>query len=133
MCHDQEHNPLTIAAALAYILHKPLNNDIKSNDYQESEPHKRRTKKHFDSDATSTEEGMVRCKIDMGHSHHIQPRQIVGLIANKADVSSKYIGEIKIFDDYTIIDLDEQIAATVLKKLGKIKLRSGIFHLKLMQ
>lgn len=136
MCHDQEHTPLTIAAALAYMLNKPMKPEL-AEPTERSETSNKRSDKRGDRNANrsdrenrSVEKGMVRCKINMGHAQQITPRQIVGLIANKADISSKFIGEISIFDDYTTIDLDETIAADVLKSLGKIKLRGGVFHLK---
>lgn len=153
MCHDQEHTPLTIAAALAYMLNKPRKADA-SEQQQAASGNTERGERSRNSERgrdrgerdrgdrsergrgrerdenKPVERGMVRCKINLGHQQQITPRQIVGLIANKADISSKYIGEISIFDDYSLIDLDEEIAADVLKSLGKIKLRGGVFHLK---
>ena len=44
-------------------------------------------------------------RIAVGHAHGVQPGNIVGAIANEAGLDSSEIGRIKIFDDYSIVDL----------------------------
>ncbi|MCU7553020.1 DEAD/DEAH box helicase [Alteromonas sp. ASW11-19] len=55
----------------------------------------------------SPEAGMQRYRIDVGHSHGAKPGNIVGAIANEADISSKNIGAIEIFDKFSTVDLPE--------------------------
>lgn len=51
------------------------------------------------------EEGMQRYRIDVGHVHGAKPGNIVGAIANEANISSKHIGAIEIFDNFSTVDL----------------------------
>ncbi|WP_303960718.1 DEAD/DEAH box helicase [Succinatimonas hippei] len=50
---------------------------------------------------------MVRYRLAVGHRDGVKPGQIVGAIANEADMDSKYIGEISIFDSFSTVDLPE--------------------------
>jgi len=65
------------------------------------------------------EQGMQRYRIEVGHDHDVRPGNIVGAIANEADISSKNIGRINIADDHSTVDLPADIgneALAVLKK-----------------
>lgn len=53
------------------------------------------------------EEGKQRYKINVGHSHGVKPGNIVGAIANEANISSKHIGAIEIYDSYSTVDLPD--------------------------
>ena len=50
-------------------------------------------------------EGMERFRIAVGHDHGVMPGNIVGAIANEAEIEGQHIGRINIYDDYTLIDL----------------------------
>src|SRR3546814_7793868 len=50
---------------------------------------------------------METFRIEVGHVHGVQPGNIVGAIANEADLESRYIGRIDIRDDYSLVDLPE--------------------------
>ncbi|MBT4882657.1 MAG: DEAD/DEAH box helicase [Glaciecola sp.] len=54
---------------------------------------------------TTPDAGMKRFRIDVGHVHHVKPGNIVGAIANEANISSKNIGAIEIYDTYSTVDL----------------------------
>ena len=51
------------------------------------------------------EAGMQRYKIEVGHVHGAKPGNIVGAIANEANIDSKFIGAIEIYDKFTTVDL----------------------------
>ena len=51
------------------------------------------------------EEGMQRYRIEVGHTHGAKPGNIVGAIANEANISSKHIGAIEIYDNFSTVDL----------------------------
>ncbi|NMH60357.1 DEAD/DEAH box helicase [Alteromonas ponticola] len=51
------------------------------------------------------EAGMKRFRIDVGHSHGAKPGNIVGAIANEANIQSKHIGAIEIYDKFSTVDL----------------------------
>jgi ATP-dependent RNA helicase DeaD len=67
------------------------------------------------------EAGMDRFRIEVGHQHKVKPGNIVGAIANEADIDSKYIGRINIFDDYSLVDLPEDMPKELLSKLKAVR------------
>ena len=50
---------------------------------------------------------MRRYKIEVGNSDEVKPGNIVGAVANEADIESCYIGSIDIFDSFSTIDLPD--------------------------
>ena len=62
-----------------------------------------------------------RYRIEVGHQHGAKPGQIVGAIANEADINSSYIGEINIYDDYSTVDLPSGMPAEVTALLSKTR------------
>lgn len=69
---------------------------------------------------TALDEGMERYRIEVGHDHQVKPGNIVGAIANEADIESKYIGRISIHDDHSTIDLPENMPQELLYTLKKV-------------
>ncbi|MBU3021113.1 DEAD/DEAH box helicase [Aestuariibacter sp. A3R04] len=57
--------------------------------------------------SSKPEAGMQRFRIDVGHTHGAKPGNIVGAIANEANINSKNIGAIEIYDRYSTVDLPE--------------------------
>ena len=68
----------------------------------------------------ATEEDMVRFRIEVGREHGVQPKNIVGAIANEAGIDSAYIGHIKIYDEYSTVDLPEGMPREVFNHLKKV-------------
>jgi ATP-dependent RNA helicase DeaD len=64
--------------------------------------------------------GMETFRIEVGHNHGVQPGNIVGAIANEADLESKYIGRIDIRDDYSLVDLPEGMPRELLEHLKRV-------------
>ena len=48
---------------------------------------------------------MVRYRLAVGRRDSVKPGQIVGAIANEANLESKFIGDISIFDSFSTVDL----------------------------
>ena len=69
---------------------------------------------------TALDEGMQRYRIEVGHNHEVKPGNIVGAIANEADIESKYIGRICIYDDHSTVDLPENMPKELLYTLKKV-------------
>ena len=67
------------------------------------------------------EAGMDRFRVEVGHLHKVKPANIVGAIANEADIDSKYIGRISIFDDYSLVDLPEDMPKELLAELKNVR------------
>ena len=62
---------------------------------------------------------MERFRIEIGRAHNIEPKHIVGAIANEAGLDSQYIDNISIQDDYSTVDLPEGMPMDVLRHLQK--------------
>jgi len=71
--------------------------------------------------ASEPEQGMERFRIEVGHNQGVKPGNIVGAIANEADLSSKHIGRISIFDDHSTVDLPVGIPPETLSLLKKVR------------
>jgi ATP-dependent RNA helicase DeaD len=65
--------------------------------------------------------GMETFRIEVGYVHGVQPGNIVGAIANEADLESRYIGRIDIRDDYSLVDLPEGMPRELLEHLKKVR------------
>jgi len=66
------------------------------------------------------EEGMVRYRLEVGRQHKVEPKNIVGAVANEAGIESRYIGNVSIHDDHSTIDLPEGMPKEILKHLKKV-------------
>lgn len=64
--------------------------------------------------------GLERFRIEVGHEHGVKPANIVGAIANEAELDAQYIGRIDIFDDYSTVDLPEGMPKEILKHLQSV-------------
>ncbi|MFZ6847540.1 DEAD/DEAH box helicase [Undibacterium sp. RuRC25W] len=69
----------------------------------------------------TAEPGMQTYRIAVGHEHGVKPGNIVGAIANEANIESKFIGRIDIYDDYTILDLPDDLPSDMLDHLKSVR------------
>ncbi len=76
----------------------------------------RRLKKH-------PEVEMARYRIEVGKVHEASPGDIVGAIANEAEIDSQYIGDIKLYDEFSTVDLPADMPADVFQLLKKARVR----------
>jgi len=74
-----------------------------------------------DAEQQPLEAGKDRFRIEVGHNHDVKPGNIVGAIANEADLDSKFIGRINIFDDYSLVDLPENMPKELLDSLKPVR------------
>ena len=63
---------------------------------------------------------MESFRIEVGHEHGVKPANIVGAIANEAGLDSQYIGRIKIYDDYSTVDLPQGMPNEIFRDLQKV-------------
>ena len=66
------------------------------------------------------DEGLETYRIEVGLSHGVKPGNIVGAIANEAELDSQHIGRVQIFDDHSLVDLPEGMPKEVFKHLQKV-------------
>jgi ATP-dependent RNA helicase DeaD len=75
-------------------------------------------------EATLTNEGMVRLFIDIGRQSGVRPGDIVGAIANEADVPGSAIGAIDIYDRFSFVDVQSEYIDQVLNRMSGSIIRS---------
>ncbi len=63
---------------------------------------------------------MQRFRIEVGQEHGVKPANIVGAIANEAELDSEYIGRIEIYESYSTVDLPEGMPKELFKHLKKV-------------
>lgn len=132
--------PLEIAGALAQMLqgdtpfllqNKP---DRKAdNDWKKGDDHDRAGRDRNDRpprkersprrDASAgPEEGMKTYRLEVGHEHKIMPGNIVGAIANEANIDSKNIGRIKIFEGHSLVDMPDGMPDELFESLKRVRI-----------
>jgi ATP-dependent RNA helicase DeaD len=75
-------------------------------------------------------EKTVRLSLGLGRNDGIRPADIVGSIANEADVPGRDIGPIDIQDDITYVGIPERYVDTVLEKVGRKKFRGRPLNIR---
>ncbi|MHB9020311.1 MAG: DEAD/DEAH box helicase [Halothiobacillus sp.] len=117
-----------IAAALAYLAQKdrPLlpaeAPEMPSFDRGERNDRGNDRDSRRNEPRSPRNDDMARTKyrIEIGHEHGVQPKNIVGALANEAGIDSKYIGAIRIFDSHSTVDLPEGMPAEVFTQLKRL-------------
>jgi ATP-dependent RNA helicase DeaD len=77
------------------------------------------------------EDGMVRLFIDAGRVNGIGPGDIVGAIANEADVPGKAIGAIDIYDRFTFLEVPAEYRDRILARMVNVQIRNRPVRVKL--
>ncbi|ORF46648.1 DEAD/DEAH family ATP-dependent RNA helicase [Gilliamella apicola] len=60
-------------------------------------------------------------RIEVGKENGVEVRHIVGAIANEADISSRYIGNIKLYETYSTVELPKGMPKDILKHFEKVR------------
>ena len=124
--YQQEHNvpALEIAAALAKLAQGSTPLLLKP------EPERRETPPRGDRDARrprrayaddTPEPGMETFRIEVGVAHGVKPGNIVGAIANEAGLEGKHIGRIRLYEEFSTVDLPEGMPKDVFNDLKKTR------------
>ncbi|HPG94608.1 MAG TPA: DEAD/DEAH box helicase, partial [Dokdonella sp.] len=79
----------------------------------------REPRAHAASEHRPAEPGMETFRVEVGHMHGVKPGNIVGAIANEAELDSKHIGRITIREDHSLVDLPEGMPSEILQILKK--------------
>ncbi|MGW8193573.1 MAG: DEAD/DEAH box helicase [Desulforhopalus sp.] len=129
--HEHQASPARVAAALAKLAHgsKPF---LKPEDTPRQATRRGPNRSTLSCGKTMRvdrampiqlppEEGMERFRLAVGSEHGIKPSNIVGAIANEADINSKYIGRISIFGGYSTVDLPYGMPDNIFRLLKKVR------------
>ncbi len=60
-------------------------------------------------------------RIEVGHTHGVQPGNIVGAIANEAGLDGRLIGQIDIHEDHSFVDLPVGMPKEIFKELQSVR------------
>nr|WP_255211151.1 DbpA RNA binding domain-containing protein [Methylogaea oryzae] len=74
----------------------------------------------------------ARYRIEVGREHGVNPKDIVGAIANEGGIPGKRIGHIKLHDTYSFVDLPADLPAQTVKVLQKLWVRNRQLNLRLV-
>jgi ATP-dependent RNA helicase DeaD len=137
--YQAEHNVglREVAAALAYLVQRerPLWLEEKAvsapperGTHQARETGKRPTRERAPREEparprrepSAPESGMVRYRIEVGREHGVLPKHIVGAIANEANLDSRNIGRIDLYDTHSTVDLPEDLPKPTLMHLRNV-------------
>ena len=75
---------------------------------------------------------MEMYRIEVGRDDGVEVRHIVGAIANEADISSRYIGNIKLFGTHSTIELPKGMPTEVLSHLSRARVLNKPMQMQLM-
>jgi ATP-dependent RNA helicase DeaD len=64
-------------------------------------------------------------RISVGKEESIRPADLVGAIAGEAGVPSRVIGAIKIHDDYSLVEVPEELSQRIIEALSRTKIRGN--------
>ncbi len=79
------------------------------------------------------EVALTRYSIAVGRQDGASPGQIVAAIANTADLSSEYIGQIEIYDEISTVDLPEGMPTALFKLLDKTRVANKPLRIRPLQ
>jgi ATP-dependent RNA helicase DeaD len=126
--YQQEHDvpALDIAAALAKIslgdralLLAPENNiPPRRTDDAKPQTSSREVRQRKATPRSDTD--MEWFRIEVGRAHGVQPRNIVGAIANEAGLDSQHIGRVDIDAEFSMVELPVGMPSDVLRDLKKV-------------
>jgi ATP-dependent RNA helicase DeaD len=109
----EEYDPAEVAAAAFALALKHQPTDRAAPELVHS----------VDGDGAGTEPGMVRLFLNAGRADRIRPADIVGAIANEANVPGRAIGAIDIYDEFAFVEVPRDAVSRVLSALGRTTLR----------
>ncbi|HUQ86945.1 MAG TPA: DEAD/DEAH box helicase, partial [Vicinamibacterales bacterium] len=66
---------------------------------------------------------LMLLKISVGKEHSVRPADLVGAIAGEAGVPSRVIGAIKVHDDYSLVEVPEELSDQIIEALRRTKIR----------
>lgn len=127
----EEYSPTDLAAAAFKLLLGVAPEDMEDTlaEAEEKEAARERERqpgqKRRERRATiEPERGMTRLYINVGKEEGVRPGDIVGAIANEADIPGRSIGAIELFDHFSLVDVPSNQAQHVLNALKRTTIRS---------
>ncbi len=64
---------------------------------------------------------MERFRVEVGYRDRVKPGNLVGAIANETGLKGRMIGRIRIFENYSLVDLPKEMPPNIFNSLKKVK------------
>ena len=128
-----------VAAALVAVMHgdQPLVLDAepepaqRSFDTREQRPERGGGRKPERRPRGRTDVEMASYRIAVGKRHKVEPRQIVGALANEGGLSRGDFGHIDIRPDFSLVELPRDLPAGTLDKLSGTRISGKLIEIRL--
>lgn len=150
MTREQEMSELDIAAALTYLGQKErpfIVKDVVDSAARRSKGRGRKEPATYQSEgaadkgrrkpkvkgerrASKSDVPMETYRLQVGSRHGVTPREVVGALANEAGLDGAYIGQIRIEEEHTLVDLPEGMPGDVYKHLQRVYVCNQPLRLK---
>ena len=132
---ENEVDVLKMASALALMAQgsEPLllnEKDFKQNSFSDEDKNKVTISLQPEPLKEYPQIQMRRYRIALGHKDKIRPGNILGAIANEAEISSDYIGTIQILQDFTVIDLPDEMPSETFEILKNTRIFNKTLNLE---
>lgn len=122
----QESKPLRVAKdkGLDSHQHQPQSgrdsrDDRDSRDGRERKPKKSRAER----EAARSDVEMEVYRLEAGHSHGVGVKDIVGAVANELDIDADFIGQIRLDDDCSYVELPSGMPKELQAEFRKVRIR----------
>jgi ATP-dependent RNA helicase DeaD len=147
---EQETSPQDIAAALAYLAQRDRPLQFEDTIPKDAEREKVRSRdrdrerasgrpdregrpsrggERSDYVRDSGDFNKIRYRIEVGREHGATPQNIMGAIANEAGIEGRYIGRIEIHDNYSTVDLPDQMPPEIFQHLKRVRVRQQMLNI----
>ena len=112
-----------VAAALAFLVQRerPLVPDIQDIPEVREAPRKHRESRREARDNDGPQPETTSYRLEVGREHGVEPKHIVGAIANEAGLDGRLIGAIRLHDSYSTVDLPVGMPRELFRHLQKVR------------
>lgn len=127
-----------IAAALAFMMHRERPLAVPDEPEPPMQPRfdrdrdrdRRPERDRSDRSDRYGDGPMQRFRIDVGREHGVQPKDIVGAIANESGLPARRIGQIRLYDTYSTVELPTGLSGDFFRSLQRTWVRNQRLNLR---
>ena len=125
-CRETQILPEQAAAALAHMAQRanPVRPSETGADTSTTESFSSGGSRDSGDKVSHSGIGMGYYRIEVGRKHNVQPKDIVGAITHETELKFQHIGQIKLFDNFSVIELPEGLSQEVLNSMQNVRVRN---------
>jgi len=136
IAHYVEHNDVPesdVAAALAVVAQgeTPLLLDAQDTPRPQTFAPEKGAGSREARERRAPASGFATYRIAVGKRHKVEPRQIVGALANEGGLARNDFGAIKIHPDFSLVELPAELPADAFRKLSGTRIGGKLIELRL--